>query len=166
MTSLHVNPPSGSRAETCGHTDWHDKRNRRFSQIIERAEQACSVGRTVLASQHARMSLCMLDRYVWFTVPALIDTKARTPELQRKHPKCIYSVLTVEKYIQSVLSDDLCLYACACILVNSCFSSVCIMVVHIMCLTTSGGLPLFTRKRGDCDLVSITAASVFSSHPQ
>ena len=35
--------------------------------------------------------------------------------------------------------------------------SACIMVVHIMCLTTSGGLPLFTRKRGDCEPLSITA---------
>lgn len=57
---------------------------------------------------------------------------------------------------------DLCLYACVFILVNSYFCSACIMVVHIMCLTTSGGLPLFTRKRGDCDPVSITAASVFT----
>ena len=35
--------------------------------------------------------------------------------------------------------------------------SACIIVVHIMCLTASGGLPVFTRKRGYCDPVSITA---------
>jgi hypothetical protein len=64
-------------------------------------------------------------------------------------------------YTNSVRLDDLRLYVCVCILVNSCVLSACIMVVHIMCLTTSGGLQLFTRKRGDCDPVSITAASVF-----
>jgi len=44
MKSLHVNPPSDSRAETCGQTDWHDKRNGRFRQIRGRAEQTSCVG--------------------------------------------------------------------------------------------------------------------------
>lgn len=30
------------------------------------------------------------------------------------------------------------------------------MTVHIMCLTTSGGIPLFVRKKGDGDLVKFS----------
>lgn len=39
------------------------------------------------------------------------------------------------------------------------------MTVHIMCLTTSGGIPLFVRKKGDGDLVNvIITVSLFVSN--
>jgi hypothetical protein len=38
ITKFHENPPSGSRADTRGRTDRHDKGNRRFPRISDLAK--------------------------------------------------------------------------------------------------------------------------------
>jgi len=72
MKSLHVNPPSNIRAETCGQTDWHDKRNGHISQIRERAEQACSVEHIHVCITAFSDVTCVLDQHLWLTLAALV----------------------------------------------------------------------------------------------
>lgn len=115
------------------------------------------------------MHHCILGCHLCARSALVVDIGGTSSRRKRERPNyggSIRSLTTAcARVFISCTSDvqlyDMCLCGRVWILVNSCFSSACIMVVHIMCLTTSGGLPLFTRKRGDCDPVSITAASVF-----